>query len=70
MSEDTVHPAQQRPETQDPENQPLPGSTESEQQPSPGDTQDQPVRRIYPSDPTGQDPDPTAHDPLPDDPRA
>ncbi|MFS0705315.1 hypothetical protein AB6N23_12395, partial [Cellulomonas sp. 179-A 9B4 NHS] len=59
-------PAEQRPETDLPENQPMPGSREDEAQPSPGDTQDQAVRRIYPSDPTGQDPDPLVHDPRPD----
>lgn len=70
MSEETVHPAQQRPETDLPENQPMPGSREDAAQPSPGDTQDQAVRRIYPSDPTGQDPDPLVHDPRPDEPGA
>lgn len=58
MSEDTAPPASQRPETQDPENQPLPGATGPDTQPSPGDTQDTGTRRLYPSDPTGDDPTP------------
>lgn len=58
MSEDTVHPASQRPETQDPENQPLPGATGPDTQPPPGDNQDTGTRRLYPSDPTGQGPTP------------
>ena len=58
MSEDTVHPASQRPETQDPENQPLPGATGPDTQPPPGDNQDTGTRRLYPSDPTGEDPTP------------
>lgn len=58
MSEDTVHPASQRPETQDPENQPLPGATGPDTQPPEGDTQDTGARRLYPSDPTGDDPTP------------
>ncbi|MBD7920146.1 hypothetical protein H9657_17880 [Cellulomonas sp. Sa3CUA2] len=58
MSEDTVHPASQRPETQDPENQPLPGATGPDTQPPPGDNQDTGTRRLYPSDPTGDDPRP------------
>ncbi|MBF0688406.1 MAG: hypothetical protein IR158_11670 [Cellulomonas sp.] len=58
MSEDTVHPASQRPETQDAENQPLPGATGPDTQPPPGDNQDTGTRRLYPSDPTGDDPTP------------
>lgn len=58
MSEETVHPASQRPETQDPENQPLPGAQGTEGDPTPGDNQDTGARRVYPSDPTGDDPTP------------
>ena len=56
MSEDTVHPASQRPETDDPENQPVPGAHGPTGDPEPGDTQDTGTRRVYPSDPTGDDP--------------
>ena len=58
MSEDTVHRASQRPETDDPENQPLPGAHGPTGDAEPGDTQDTGTRRVYPSDPTGDDPTP------------
>lgn len=66
MSEETVHPASQRPETDLPENQPLPHAHGPEGDPVPGDTQDTATQKVYPSDPTGDLPGGAAAQEPPD----